>query len=158
MHETAGVIALGMAGLGFAFALVTYYLGYLRPEEAKAQFPGVHAFLANKWYFDDAYSVLLVKPAIIVARAFRAFDLKWIDGLIHAIAGGTVRTAKGSGRFDNGIIDGLVNVLGNATYDLGSSLRGLQTGSLRNYVLFLAIAAVGLFAILAYFVSFATAG
>ena len=68
-----------------------------------------------------------------------------------------VGTARGTGRFDNGVIDYLVNVLGNATYGLGSSLRRLQTGSLRNYVLFLAIAAAGLFAVLAYFVSFAVA-
>src|SRR5262249_31241688 len=55
LHELGGLLALGMAGLGLAFALVTYYWRYLDPEDAKAQFPGLHAFLANKWYFDELY-------------------------------------------------------------------------------------------------------
>jgi NADH:ubiquinone oxidoreductase subunit 5 (subunit L)/multisubunit Na+/H+ antiporter MnhA subunit len=57
--------------------------------------------------------------------------------------------------FDNRIIDGMVNVVGNTTYAVGSWMRVFQTGLIRNYILFLAFAAVGIFAILSYVIAFA---
>ncbi|MFO0842966.1 MAG: hypothetical protein U0797_11310 [Gemmataceae bacterium] len=158
LHDHAGFLALFMVAVGIVFAVLTYYSRVLDPAEAKEQFPKVHAFLQNKWYFDHLYSVLLVRPAIVVARAFRAFDLNCIDGLIHGVARGTVRAAKGNGRFDNGFIDWLVNLTGQVTYAVGTRLREVQTGFLRSYVLFLVLAAIGCFVVLSYFVAMATAG
>jgi NADH-quinone oxidoreductase subunit L len=157
-HETAGMLALGMVGLGIIFAAVIYYARILDPAEAKEQFPAVHAFLINKWYFDELYSVVLVRPAMIVARAFRAFDLKVLDGVIHAVARGTVGLSRLDGLFDHYVIDGLVNLVGRVTWSCGAWMRTVQTGSLRSYVLFLVLAAVGIFILLSYFVTVATAG
>ena len=53
--------------------------------------------------------------------------------------------ARADGKFDNGFIDFLVNLVGRTAYDVGAWMRGLQTGYLRSYVLFLVLAAVGLF-------------
>ncbi|MBY0229374.1 MAG: NADH-quinone oxidoreductase subunit L [Gemmataceae bacterium] len=157
-HEFAGMLALGMVALGMVFAFATYYYHALDPEEARAQFPGLHAFLVNKWYFDHAYSVLVVRPAMTVAHFFKWFDLRVLDGFIHSLARGTVTVAKGHGKFDNGFIDWLVNLVANVTHSIGSSFRSVQTGFLRSYVLFLALAAAALFVALAYFVSIANAG
>ena len=41
----------------------------------KEQFPAVHAFLTHKWYFDELYSAIVVRPALVVAHWFRWFDL-----------------------------------------------------------------------------------
>jgi NADH-quinone oxidoreductase subunit L len=158
LHDHAGWLALVMVALGIVFSVVVYYWRVLDPAEAKEQFPQVHAFLWNKWYFDDLYSVLLVRPAVVVARAFRWFDLNCIDGFLHAVARGTVGVSKADGRFDNGIIDGIVNLVGNVTYAAGGRLREVQTGFLRSYVLFLVLAAIGCFVLLSYFVAMATAG
>src|SRR5207302_652336 len=105
LSEIAGGLAFGVSLLGFVFAYATYYRKALDPGEAKEQFPGVYALLANKWYFDALYSVLLVRPAVIVAWALRFFDLKVIDGVIHGVARGTVFFSWLSGLFDNRIID-----------------------------------------------------
>jgi NADH-quinone oxidoreductase subunit L len=158
LHTPAGMLALAMVALGIVFASAMYYYRVLDPEEAREQFPRVHAFLVNKWYFDHLYSVILVKPAMIVARAFRTVDLKGIDGVIHAVARATVAVARADGRFDNGFIDYLVNLVGRTAYSTGAWMRGLQTGYLRSYVLFLVLAAVGIFILLSYFVAMATAG
>jgi NADH-quinone oxidoreductase subunit L len=157
-HHLAGNLALGMAGLGFVFAWLLYFSRVLNPEEAKEQFPRLHAFLTNKWYFDHLYSVMLVRPALVVAQWFKAFDLKVIDGVLHTVARCTVTTAKEYGRFDNGIVDGLVNLVGNVIFAIGGRLRGLQTGYLRSYVLFLVLAAVGIFMVLSYFMARSMAG
>jgi NADH-quinone oxidoreductase subunit L len=158
LHDQAGLMALGVVLLGIVFAMATYFYRALDPAEGKEQFPKVHAFLVNKWYFDAVYSVLLVRPAMIVARAFRAFDLKVIDGLLHGVARGTVRASKADGKFDNGFIDGLVNLVGRVTHAAGASLRNLQTGYLRSYVLFLVLGAVAAFLLLSYFVAMAAPG
>ena len=43
-----------------------------------------------------------------------------------------------------------VNLVADTTYAIGTRLRGIQTGALRNYVLFLVVAAVGIFLVLSW--------
>jgi NADH-quinone oxidoreductase subunit L len=154
----AGILALGAAGFGFVFAALVYGLRRLDPADAVAQFPGVYRFLQHKWYFDEAYSALLVRPALVVAHWARWFDTRVIDGVVDSTAKGTVQVSQWNGRFDNGIIDGLVNLTADVVYATGAWLRNVQTGYLRSYVLFLVLAVIGLYALLAYFVNLAAAG
>ena len=147
-HWLAGYLALGMAAIGFAFAALIYYGRILDPAEARAQFPGVYAFLRSKWYFDEIYSALLVRPALTVARWCRVFDNKGIDVVVDTAAKGTVGLARASGRFDHGIVDGLANLTARVFYGIGSWFRTFQTGYLRSYVVFLVVAAVGIWVIL----------
>ncbi|HVS40509.1 MAG TPA: NADH-quinone oxidoreductase subunit L [Gemmataceae bacterium] len=157
-HALAGNLALGIVVLGLIFAALLYGFRVLDPAESKEQFAGVHRFLTHKWYFDELYSALVVRPALVIAYWFRWFDLTVIDGIIHFVANATVRVSKWDGRFDNGVIDGLVNVIGRTIYGVGSGLRRMQTGQLRNYVLFLVLAAVGVFLLLTWWVTMALAG
>jgi NADH-quinone oxidoreductase subunit L len=157
-HHLAGNLALGLVGIGIVFAGLIYWKRVLDPAEAKEQFPGLHAFLMDKWRFDWLYSVIVVRPALVVGHWFAWFDLHVIDGIIHLVARISVLVSKWDGLFDNNVIDGLVNLVGNVTYDVGARLRNVQTGFLRSYVLFLVLAAAGIFMVLAYFVRMATAG
>ncbi len=157
-HDLAGGMTLGVGFLGIVFAWLLYYRRELNPDEAGRQFPAVYRFLWNKWYFDEVYSAALVHPAVVVARWCRSFDLSVIDGVINRLGSATVGLARGEGRFDLGIVDGLVNLTANVTYAVGARLRAVQTGYIRSYVLFLVLAAIGLFAVLSYFVAMAVAG
>ncbi len=156
-HELAGGLALGLVGIGIVFAALLYYYRILDAEEAKAQFPRLHAFLTDKWAFDGLYSVAVVRPALVVAGWFRAFDLYVIDGILNGLGRLTVWVSKWDGRFDNSIVDGLVNLTGDVIYGAGARLRNVQTGFLRSYVLFLVLAAVGIFVLLSYLVTMAAA-
>jgi NADH:ubiquinone oxidoreductase subunit 5 (subunit L)/multisubunit Na+/H+ antiporter MnhA subunit len=156
-HEFAGVFAIGVVGLGILFASLIYLYGVLDPEESKEQFAAVYRLLANKWYFDELYSAIVVRPALVVAGWLSGFDLRCIDGALHAASRFTVWLSWTSGRFDLGIIDGLVNVTARAIHGVADRLRTVQTGYLRSYVLFLVLAAVGLFLLLSWFVSLAAA-
>jgi NADH-quinone oxidoreductase subunit L len=157
-HHLAGNLALGLVILAAVFAALVYYYGKLDPAEAREQFPRVYDFLANKWYFDELYSAVLVRPALVVAGWCSRFDLRAIDGLINWTGRSTVRLSDLNGKFDLGIIDGLVNLTARVIYGVAGSLRGVQTGYLRSYVLFLALAVLGIFVVLSYFVSRALAG
>ena len=57
-----------IAGFGLA------YLMYIRKPELPARlvaaFPGVYKFLLNKWYFDELYNVIFVRPAFALGRIF----------------------------------------------------------------------------------------
>ncbi|HXG12515.1 MAG TPA: NADH-quinone oxidoreductase subunit L [Gemmataceae bacterium] len=158
LHGLAGNLALGMVLLGIVFAALAYYYRVLDPAEAKEQFPAVHRFLWHKWYFDELYSAIVVRPALVVARWCRAFDTRVIDGVVDGSARVTVRVSRGEGRFDLGIIDGLVNLTADVIYAVGGWLRTVQTGYIRSYILFLVLAAVGIFLVLSYLVALATAG
>jgi NADH-quinone oxidoreductase subunit L len=159
-HGLAGAMATGIVLLAIVFAAVVYWKPFqkLDPAETKEQFPRLHAFLMNKWYFDELYSAILVQPALAVAHAARWFDATVIDGAVNGLGRIFVGLSRYNGLFDARIIDGLVNVIASACIGIGGRLRAVQTGSLRSYVLFLALAAVAIFVVLTYFVTRALAG
>jgi NADH-quinone oxidoreductase subunit L len=157
-HHLAGNLALGLVAIGLAFAGLIYWKRLLDPAEAKEQFPALYAFLIDKWRFDRLYSVMLVRPALVVGGWCAWFDLRVIDGIIHLLGRLTVLASKWDGLFDNNVVDGLVNLVGNVTYAVGGRLRQVQTGFLRSYVLFLVLAAAGIFLVLSYLVRIAIAG
>jgi NADH-quinone oxidoreductase subunit L len=156
-HDTSGALALGLVGVGIVFAAAVYFWRLVDAEEGKAQFARLHAFLQDKWGFDWLYSVTLVRPALVVAGWCRAFDLYVIDGLINGLGWLTVAVARWDGHFDNRVVDGLVNLVGDVIWASGARLRRVQTGFLRSYILFLALAAVSLFLLLSYLVAMASA-
>ena len=158
LHALAGNMALGLVLVSIAFASIVYYSKILDPADAVAQFPGVHRFLEKKWYFDELYSALLVRPTLVVAQWCKNFDLKGIDSVLHGAAKGTVTVSRWNGRFDSGVSDGLANLTAQVFYATGSWLKNVQTGYLRSYILFLALVAVGLFFLLTLVLSMVKAG
>jgi NADH-quinone oxidoreductase subunit L len=158
LHGVAGYLALGMVALGLVFAFALYYFRVLDPNEARQQFPGVYDFLVHKWYFDELYSAVLVRPGLAVANWARNFDTNVIDGFVHLTAKIGVFLSWISGLFDRYVVDGLANLLAAVSYGIGGWLRGFQTGYLRSYILFLVLAAVGIWVIMLFLLGTPAAG
>jgi proton-translocating NADH-quinone oxidoreductase chain L len=116
------------------------------PRSIAARFPGLHAFLVNKWYFDELYEAALVRPTLALCGLASQFDRWIIDGVVNGTAFLTGLLSRLEGVFDRIAVDGLVNWTARAVYVTGDWGRGIQTGKLRNYLMFLAVALVGLFA------------
>ena len=77
---------------GFAIAWV-YYIGapWLPAATARA-FKPLYLFLLNKWYFDELYDFLFVRPAFAIGRLlWKGGDGAIIDGAIDGTAEGVVR-------------------------------------------------------------------
>jgi hypothetical protein len=74
-----------------------------------------------------------------------------IDGFLHGLTYVTIDVSRLDRRFDEGVVDGLVNVVGDGIFGIGRSLRVVQTGNLRQYVMFIAIGLVALFMLLLMF-------
>ena len=147
-HSTAGSAALLAAFIGMSISYLVYGKGVINPADIKRQAASVHAFLANKWGFDDLYDVMFVKPAHVVAKFAAAIDKFVFDEILHTFVRMGIAVSKWDRKFDEGVIDGIVNLMGNSTYSPGISLRNVQTGKIRQYVTFIAVSVVTLFVLL----------
>ena len=144
-HNTAGLVALFAAGLGSLISYLFYCRRILDAGIIGRQFWMIRDFLIEKWRFDELYNVLFEQPVHVVGRWCQGFDQKVLDGLIHLLGRLTVQTAIIDRAFDERVVDRLVNVCGEVTYAAGRSLKGIQTGRLRQYVMFIALGVVSLF-------------
>ncbi|MCF3947062.1 NADH-quinone oxidoreductase subunit L [Acidiphilium sp. AL] len=78
-------LLLAIAGIGVAYWL--YELAPGLPARLARALPGLYAFLLNKWYFDELYDAVFVRPAWRLARfIWRVGDEEVIDGIPDGIA------------------------------------------------------------------------
>jgi NADH-quinone oxidoreductase subunit L len=98
---------IALSGIGLAVFL------YLKRRELPAQlatrFAGLHRLLLNKYYVDELYDRIIVRPIRVASQ-----DALW----------------RG---FDVAVIDGAVNGMGAIVAGGAWALRRLQTGSVRAY-------------------------
>ena len=67
---------------GLAIAYYMYLVDRTAPARLANAFPALYRFLLNKWYFDELYDFLFVRPAFAIGRAFwKGGDGAIIDGL-----------------------------------------------------------------------------
>ncbi len=140
--------------IGILLAAFMYVLPGSRglvAAEMAAKFKWIHNFLLNKWWFDELYEVIFVKPSQMIGRWISWIDLNILDSIIHFSARATKAVARFWERLaDQIIVDGSVNLIARWIYQAGVSLRRVQTGSLRQYVLFIVIAAITIFVLVSF--------
>jgi NADH-quinone oxidoreductase subunit L len=112
--------AMGLLGIGIA------YLVWVRRPGTSAQLVRrlrpLHTFLEHKWYFDEAYGLLVVRPMTALGRS-------------------------ASNTFERVVIDGFASGAALAVRTGNSLVRVAQSGLLRNYALLLmtGLTALGLY-------------
>ncbi|MCC7428283.1 MAG: NADH-quinone oxidoreductase subunit L [Alphaproteobacteria bacterium] len=89
---------------GIALAYVFYLLRPELPGLIAARFQGLYRFLLNKWYFDELYDAIFVRPSMALGRVlWKGGDGAVIDGLgpdgvaaaTRAVAARAVRAQTG---------------------------------------------------------------
>ncbi|MGA2035950.1 MAG: hypothetical protein ABSG68_27185 [Thermoguttaceae bacterium] len=145
IHVPAALWAFGAAFGGFLLATAFYGLKILDAEEARRQFAPIHRFLLHKWWIDELYALLFVRPTLWLSQGVAAVDKKGIDFLADGAARVVAAVARLDDWIDRTLVDGLVNLLAAQTYRLGARLRRTQTGNIRQYVLLIAVGTVTLF-------------
>ncbi len=134
---TSLVVALG----GLAVGWLVYGLRPLRegqPDPLVRALGPVHTLLRNKYYFDELYQAVFIRPTLWLAKGvYEGFDRGLIDGILHSAARlgeliGAVSHWIHRYIIDGGIVDGL----GKLTGWLGRTTRQvLQTGQVQHYLL-----------------------
>jgi len=117
-----------------------------KAEQVSRRFPRVYTFLVHKWYFDELYDLVFVRPTLALARGLSQFDKLAVDGVVNGAAALTGLLSRLEGVFDRIAVDGLVTLTARGVYAAGDWGRGLQTGRLRSYLMVLAVGLIGLFA------------
>jgi NADH-quinone oxidoreductase subunit L len=73
------------------------------PGQLAARFAGLYRFLLNKWYFDELYDAIFVRPTQHLARAlWKTGDARLIDGVPNGAATLAVQAARGAVRIQTG--------------------------------------------------------
>jgi NADH-quinone oxidoreductase subunit L len=105
----------GLGGIGLAYLM--YVANPDIAESLSRQFAGLHRILLNKWYIDEIYDAIIVRPLVAISDwLWQVWDVLVIDGTVN----GTAHTVEA-----NGLL-----------------LRLWQTGNVQNYALSFLVGAV----------------
>ena len=108
------VLAIG----GIAVAILFYVLVPALPAIFSQRFAWLYLFVLNKWYFDELYDAIFVRPALRIAK------FAWHFG-------------------DEQVIDGVPSGLATLTSDASAQTVKLQTGSIALYAFIMLIGLLG---------------
>jgi NADH-quinone oxidoreductase subunit L len=119
-------LELELSGMAVLVALIGLFVAwwlYVRkpktPEDLAKSLHGPYTLLLNKYYVDEIYLALIVRPLLWLST-----NVLW-----HVV--------------DEGMIDGTVNGAARVARGVGGELRKLQSGNTRSYAGWVVIGAVG---------------
>jgi len=110
-------ISVLVAVIGIVLAYVQYVARAQRPAEDDAQRSAPENLVYHKYYIDELYDTIIVKPVMALSTGLYKF-------------------------VENGIIDPIVNGVGRVTLAGGRALRNVQTGSVETYLILMVIGIV----------------
>lgn len=87
-------LGLGMAIFGIFVAWSIYRVKWLQHEKIAKFFGPITTLLANKYWIDELYDIIFVKPLRSLTRIALSFDLRVIDGVL---VNGSALTMRGFG-------------------------------------------------------------
>ena len=120
------------------------------PAEDHLQIP----VLKNKYYFDEIYNFLFVRPALWISEKFTSLymDQTVIDGFLHNLARFSLFLGHAfRNYFDKPVINEFLgDGTGRTVKASGSGLRKIQAGRIQYYMV-VSILMLALFAFLYYF-------
>src|SRR5216110_2472320 len=109
MHHVPLLIGMAptvMMAIGFVVAWEFYIRRPELPAELARQQEPLYKFLLNKWYFDEIYDFLIVRPTLWLARALWKYGDGWtIDGLgPDGISARVLDVTRGAVRLQTGYL------------------------------------------------------
>jgi len=94
---------IGVAGIALAYLMYVMFPTW--PSQLAARFRPIYLFLYNKWYFDDLYDAIFVRPYFRVARVlWEVGDERIIDGVPNGVAALTTESSSGVVKLQTGSI------------------------------------------------------
>ena len=100
------LLPIVLAASGVLLAVLCYAVWTGIPAKAARALSPVHAFFFNKWYFDELYDIIFVRPAVrIGAFLWQRGDRDTIDGFgPDGLSGLVVRVSAAASRLQSGFV------------------------------------------------------
>ncbi|MDX1415649.1 MAG: NADH-quinone oxidoreductase subunit L [Candidatus Promineifilaceae bacterium] len=110
----------------------------------------LHGFLNNKWYWDELYQFLFIRPTVYLSErvVYEIVDKGIIDGIIHLVARAVFRFGQYVKRFEEKVISDGVDWLKDQFLSIAREFRFLQTGRVQEYALISTLIATALIAVI----------
>jgi NADH-quinone oxidoreductase subunit L len=130
------------------------YLGWLAYRKIKAgqtdplqsSLGVIYTVLKNKYYIDELYHYVFVRPAYWLSETFTYLwlDRGLIDGILHLVArvGATLGIIFRN-YFDKPVVNGFGDAVGEGVKSFGRRFRVIQTGQVQQYMLMALVFAFG---------------
>ncbi|MFZ3063242.1 MAG: hypothetical protein WA148_05845, partial [Actinomycetota bacterium] len=112
-------VSVAVAFSGILLAWVIYYKKKVSESSIRERISRFYLMASNKYYFDEIYMTLFVRPVIGLATLLNQFDIRVIDGAVRGAAGMALRTSLWAAIFDKRAIDSAVNTLGGTARVMG---------------------------------------
>jgi NADH-quinone oxidoreductase subunit L len=142
---TPVLLSVGIALSGLLVGWLVYVVRPLKAGQADplARLLGpIYTLLENKYYFDELYDLIFVRPARWFAEkiVYLLLDRGVIDGFLHFVARTFEWLAFRNKDFDTYIVNGAGDGVAEGIGSLGDSFKYVQSGRVQQY---LAVVAVG---------------
>lgn len=115
-HNAALVMILstvvGLLGIGLGYLM--YVSGKVSPAAIPNAAPWLHQLVQRKYYMDELYAAVIVKPLKGLGNVLNAFDYYVVDGLVRLSAAAVMGLGRVGSRLQNGQVQtyGLITLLG----------------------------------------------
>ena len=139
----ASSVIFGLAGIFLAYLF--YLVSPAIPEKIAAVLGPLYRASKNKFYVDEIYSAVIIRPFQAIGGILFRFDAVIVDGIVNGTGSNTLRSSTLSQWFDKYFVDGLVNLVGAITQIASAFIRRIQTGLIQNYLLLAVISVLILF-------------
>ena len=94
-------LVVGLAGIALSYYM--YIMSTLTPIRLAERFGGLYRFLLNKWYFDELYDAIIVRPLVCLSRVlWKTGDATLIDGVPNGLAWLTGGSSRQIVKFQTG--------------------------------------------------------
>jgi NADH-quinone oxidoreductase subunit L len=116
-------VAFATAVLGWLFALWLYLRQPGKPEQLAKSMRGLYNLLLHKYYVDEIYAALIVKPLLWISTnaLWQGVDVRVVDATVNGVAEGAI--------------------------GMGDGVRHTQSGNTRSYAVWVVIGALVIIAI-----------
>ncbi len=123
------------------------------PDPLMKPLGSLYTWLENKYYFDELYERVFVRPAYWISANFTSawMDRKVIDGVLHFFGEYTSKVGNFlRNAIDLPIVNGFGDKVGEYTNKIGHLFRPIQTGRVQQYMI-MALVSVAAFSALFYY-------
>ncbi len=134
-------VAVAVAVIGIGIAYLSYIKKVIKPD-GYFRFPLVKGPLANKFWIDEIYSGLVLKPLMFISGLFRKADFAFVDGIVRGFGWLGMKSSALLAVFDRDGIDAkVVDGIGDSVVSAGE-VRRVHTGNVQTYLLLFSAAVV----------------